>query len=111
MLARLGASSWRNAVDTVLAELDDYPRLMIVHGRDQDRAIVQRLLREHGVKTAYVLAEQPRLGDTVLHKFQECARQSDAAVVLFTPDDYAAVVSRASGEPDAKSFTLLGRSN
>ena len=99
MLARLSGWSWRNAVDAVIAELDDYPRVMIVHGRDQDRAIVQRLLRQHGVKTAYVLAEQPRLGDTVLHKFQECAKQSDAAVVLFTPDDYASPTLDADGIP------------
>lgn len=106
VLARLGASSWRTAVDAVIGELDDYPRLMIVHGRDQDRAIVQRLLHQQGVKTAYVLAEQPRLGSTLMHTFQASAKHSDAAVVLFTPDDYAAPkldangVSHSAGRPE-----------
>jgi predicted nucleotide-binding protein len=109
VLARLGAASWRNAVDAVIEELDDYPRMMIVHGRDQDRAIVQRLLRQQGVKTAYVLAEQPRLGDSVLQKFQECARRSDAAVVLFTPDDSATPKLDADGIPLSAGRPELSR--
>lgn len=106
-MARLGAPAWRRSVEAVIAELEDYPRLMIVHGRDQDRVIVQDLLRRQGVRTVYILAEQPRLGAAVLEKFQECAMQSDAAVVLFTPDDYAGSRLDVDGVPLASSPELL----
>jgi predicted nucleotide-binding protein len=108
VLDQLGSASIDTAFDAVASELEQYPRVMIVHGRDEDRQVVKDLLsRECEVKSVTILAEQPRLGGHVLQEFQNRARSSDAAVVLFTPNDFATPTLDADGRPLAGQLGRL----
>jgi len=79
-------------------EIDSLPRLMLVHGRSNDRNIVSDILVEHGFSLPRVLREQFKPGQTIPEKFELEALQADAAVVLFTPDDEAASLLDVNGD-------------
>jgi predicted nucleotide-binding protein len=72
---------------------------MIVHGRSNDRELVERLLHTHGVTDPIVLRERFTVGKTIPEKFEREALQADGAVVVFTPDDEAAALLGTTGEP------------
>jgi predicted nucleotide-binding protein len=90
IISDLKVSSADVTLRAVTSELNDYPRIMIVHGRGGDHDVVERLLKQCGVLTATILAKQPLSGKTIVDEFAHYARLSEAAVVLFTPDDVVA---------------------
>jgi predicted nucleotide-binding protein len=85
-------------LDAITDEVDAFPRVMVVHGRSADRIRVAQILREAGVRAPIVLRDELGVGKTIPEKFEREARQADAAVVLFTPDEEVAVVVSADGE-------------
>jgi hypothetical protein len=91
------------AIEAIRKEIASLPRLMIVHGRSNDRVVVERILRVEGISGPIVLREQFTPGDTIPEEFEREARQADGAVVLFTPDDLAASSLSATGEPVSSS--------
>jgi len=100
IVTALKTSSVDVALSAVIRELTDYPRITIVHGRGGDHDVVERLLKtECGVLTATILAKQPVSGTTIVDEFAHHARRSEAAVVLFTPNDVASAALDPQGSP------------
>jgi predicted nucleotide-binding protein len=88
----------RRTVEVIRNEIATLPRLMIVHGRDNDRIQVQDILRKNGIDDPIVLQERLGPGQTIPEKFEREALQADGALVLFTPDDEAAAMLTPTGE-------------
>ncbi len=93
------AGTPERAIEVIQQEIRTLPRLMIVHGRSNDRMLVEQILRAQGVTDPIVLRERFKAGETVPEKFEREALQADGALVLFTPDDEAASLFTAAGEP------------
>jgi predicted nucleotide-binding protein len=63
------------------------PRLLLVHGRDQEsRNALAGFLRQHGMDPIVMAVEATR-GRSLPEKFEELAQAVDAAIALATPDD------------------------
>ncbi len=83
--------SLRDRVDEALKDLTtvapeiDRNSVFVVHGHDQARESVARLLERLGLKPI-ILHEQPDRGRTIIEKFESYAAVG-FAVVLLTPDD------------------------
>jgi predicted nucleotide-binding protein len=99
-------STWDNisgtpdaAIAAITREITALPRLMIVHGRSKDRVVVEELIRAEGAADPIVLRDRFRTGGTIAETFEREALQADGALVLFTPDDEAAPLLRAPGDP------------
>jgi predicted nucleotide-binding protein len=97
-------STWDNisgtpeaAITAITREISALPRLMIVHGRSADRAVVEQVLRDEGVTDPIVLRDRFRAGGTIPETFEREALQADGALVLFTPDDEAAPLLGSAG--------------
>jgi predicted nucleotide-binding protein len=93
------AGTPERAIEVIQQEIRTLPRLMIVHGRSNDRMLVEQILRAHGVTDPIVLRERFKAGETIPERFEREALQADGALVLFTPDDEAASLFTAAGEP------------
>jgi predicted nucleotide-binding protein len=85
------------AIAAITREISALPRLMIVHGRSTDRAVVEQVLRAEGVTDPIVLRDRFRAGGTIPETFEREALQADGALVLFTPDDEAAPLLGSAG--------------
>lgn len=94
--------SLRDRIDEALRDLTevapeiDRNSVFVVHGHDQARESVARLLEHLGLKPI-ILHEQPDRGRTIIEKFESYAAVG-FAVVLLTPDD---VGGNASDQPEA----------
>jgi len=93
------AGESRRAIEAIRQELTALPRLMIVHGRSNDRMQVVDILRSVGISEPIVLQERFKPGQTIPERFEREALQADGALVLFTPDDEAATLLNSMGEP------------
>ncbi|MCI0582443.1 MAG: nucleotide-binding protein [Chloroflexi bacterium] len=89
----------QDVVDAIREELESLPRVMIVHGRSDDRVKVEEILVSCGVRDPIVLQRRLHHGTTIPEKFESEASQADAAVVLFTPDDEAEAMKDSFGQP------------
>ncbi len=101
------AGTPERAIEVIRQEITVRPRLMIVHGRSNDRILVEQILRAQGVTDPIVLRERFKAGETIPEKFEREALQADGALVLFTPDDEAASLLSATGEPVSPSELRL----
>jgi predicted nucleotide-binding protein len=88
-LSQLGTLS--NVVSAIEAEVASLPRIMIVHGRSDDKDEVARLLRLSGAASV-VMQDDSTAGETIPTEFERLARQADGAVVVITPDDEGRIV-------------------
>jgi predicted nucleotide-binding protein len=91
------------AIEAIRQEIMALPRLMIAHGRSNDRAQVHDILRAQGITEPIVLRERLRPGETIPERFEREALQADGALVLFTPDDEASALLNPAGEPLSRS--------
>ena len=94
--------------------------VFIVHGHDEKMKYqLKAYLLQLGLK-ATILHEQINRSDTIIEKLEKYGKEADAAIILFTPDDFG----QAKNEEDAKSrarqnvvfeagyfMGLLGREN
>jgi predicted nucleotide-binding protein len=87
----------QEVLDAIADEIAAFPRLMVVHGRSADRIRVAEALKTAVVQAPIVLRDRLGTGKTIPEKFEREARQADAAVVLFTPDEEVATVLDAHG--------------
>lgn len=68
--------------------------VFIVHGHDEVmKQTVARFISDLGL-TPIVLHEQPNRGQTIIEKFEQNAAQAGFAVVLMSPDDVGASVTK-----------------
>jgi predicted nucleotide-binding protein len=97
----------QDVVDALTDELDAFPRVMVVHGRGADRHRLSALLQSMGVRSPVVLRDELGRGDAIPHKFERVARQADAALVLFTPDEEVTVLLDPDGRAVAGQETRV----
>ena len=84
------------------------PTVFIVHGRDSiTLSSVRSFLQEHGVRKVVVLADKPSKGLTIIEKFERYAKQSDIAVVLFTPDDRGYLIEKPHYATDRARMNVI----
>jgi predicted nucleotide-binding protein len=93
------ASEWPDVTEAINEEVAGLPRLMIVHGRSNDRMVLEDILNTQDIKEPIVLQERFKPGQTIPEVFEREALQADAALVLFTPDDEASTLLNPAGEP------------
>jgi len=68
--------------------LNNTSRVFVVHGHDDGtKEMVARFLRTLLGIEPIILHEQPNQGLTIIEKFESHAKNTDFAVILFTPDD------------------------
>ena len=109
LTARLNTSV-PSALAAIEEELDSFPRVMIVHGRSEDRKEVSAILNDVGISRVDVLVEQSREGRTIIEEFEAYASLSDAAIAIATPDDFGVAARTPDGRPvDVSSLALIPR--
>lgn len=111
--ARLNSSA-QSAIEAVHAEAMAFPRVMVVHGRSDDRKAVVTLLNRSGVTDVGVLVDQSEPGAVIVEEFERRASLSDAAVAVITPDDMVVDTRDAANQPidiTLDSATLRARQN
>jgi hypothetical protein len=84
-----------------LLRITDFPRLLIVHGRADDRVVLKDYLQNHlHLPEPVIMAQRLGAGLALPEKFERLACKADGAIALVTPDDVGAVA-------DADSPTAL----
>jgi hypothetical protein len=74
------------------------PRVLIIHGRAEDRGVVKSFLRDtRGLPEPVVLADLKTPSNLIPKKFEELASNVDAAIALCTPDDVGGLADVAPG--------------
>ena len=101
-------------VDDVLAALRavQKPRILIVHGRADDRSQLKTYLRDAvGLPEPIVLADLKMASELIAAKFERLASEVDAAIALCTPDDVGGLATGVDGdtsqEPRARQNVWL----
>ncbi len=90
-----------------LVPVTPHHKVFIVHGHDHEsRDIVADFVKKLGL-TATILDKEPNKGGTIIEKFEQCANESDFAIVLMTPDDVAAPVKNGTDPKVANFFSYL----
>lgn len=73
-----------------LVPITSHEKVFIVHGHDHTaRDTVEDFVNNWGL-TATILDKQPSESRTIIEKFEQCAGETDFAIVLMTPDDIGA---------------------
>jgi hypothetical protein len=85
-------------VSAIHEEVRSLPRLMIVHGRSNDKDAVAALLRTNGA-TPIIMKDSFVAGETIPAEFERLALQVDGAVVVVTPDDEGRPTTAPDGNP------------
>jgi predicted nucleotide-binding protein len=106
------------AVRAIIAELKGHPRIMIVHGRSNDRNEVKTILsaikpKLHGAK---ILEKAGGSGmEPISQRFTDVAGACTAAIIIATPDDIGTTVMDDKGEQlkaeQIKAFQSRAREN
>jgi hypothetical protein len=93
-------SSRQHQIVVSLLGLNDFPRIMIIHGRSNDwqelRTHLQETLNLHNV---IVMRQDFGAGRTLPQKYEELAWRVDGAIAVATPDDIAAAMLQPDGLP------------
>jgi hypothetical protein len=80
---------------TTLLGLSQQPRILIIHGRSDDKVVLKNYLQNTlRLPEPLVMAEQFGSGLALPDKFERIAKRCDGAIALATPDDF---VSPAEG--------------
>jgi hypothetical protein len=109
----LECSDWlQTLTQGVTRLLDAYPRILIIHGRSNDRNKVKTLVDGAAkmfpsLPPSIILGRQAPRGKTVPELFEEVASRVDAAIAVVTPDDLGATAVDSRGEP-IKAIDLAG---
>jgi hypothetical protein len=68
--------------------ITDFPRVLIIHGRSDDRFALKDYLQNRlSTPEPVIMAQHLAPGLTLPEKFERLASRSDAAIALVTPDD------------------------
>jgi predicted nucleotide-binding protein len=80
-----------------LLRITDFPRILIVHGRADDRFVLKDYLQNQiRVPEPIIMAQRPPSGLTLPEKFEGLASDADGAIALVTPDDVGAFDDQAA---------------
>jgi hypothetical protein len=97
---------WLHALlDELSAELKNFPRLLVIHGRSQDRNQLKDVLLAKdgplaGVPTPIIMMERiSGSGQTVPELFENIAPEADGAIAIITPEDIGAPAFSEDGTP------------
>jgi predicted nucleotide-binding protein len=97
---------------TLSLRIDNKPRILIVHGRSDDRLELKNYLQNSlGLPEPVILAERISPGEVLPVKFEGLAADVDGAIALGTPDDFGGLVpkgrARRAQEPRARQNVWL----
>src|ERR1051326_3492673 len=80
---------------TLSLRIDNKPRILIVHGRSDDRLELKNYLQNSlGLPEPVILAERISPGEVLPVKFEGLAADVDGAIALGTPDDFGGLVPK-----------------
>jgi len=82
------------------------PTVFLVHGHDQTKHQVARVIDQLTGREPVILDEQTSRGRTLLEKFEDHAATAALAVVLLTPDDFGGVAG-APQQPRARQNVVF----
>jgi len=90
---------WPELARMTLDLLEDFPRILIIHGRGKDRDELKDFLHQltPPVQKVIVMKEIPGASTAAPRKFERLARAVDAAIAIVTPDDIGAAVIDREG--------------
>jgi hypothetical protein len=81
-----------------LLRLTNFPKLLIIHGRSEDRFKLKNYLQNIlALPEPVIMGERPMIGRTLPEKFESLAHQTDGAIALVTPDDVGGLAEAPSG--------------
>jgi len=88
------------------------PRLLIIHGRSDDRRLLKEWLEEDvglSPSDVVIMGEEPGKGRTLPEKWEDLASDVDAAIAIATPDDKGGLATEAPSdyEPRARENVWL----
>lgn len=117
-----GASSdWIAELNTLVNEaLSDFPRILIIHGRSDDKYALRDILVSGGGSLAglpkpIIMKEHTQAAPFIHRRFEELAEKVDAAIAVVTPDDMGIDIVQDNGTPrhaiDVRSLQLRARQN
>jgi predicted nucleotide-binding protein len=97
-------SDWLKTLTTAIEKLfNAYPRILIIHGRSNDRYKVKAIV--DNAKTIFpylpesiILERQVPRGKTIPELFEDYATRVDAAIAVATPDDLGTTAVNGQGE-------------
>jgi hypothetical protein len=72
-----------------LARFDNKPKILIIHGRSEDRWELKNYLQNSlGLPEPTIMAERISPGEALPIKFEQLASEVDGAIAIATPDDF-----------------------
>jgi hypothetical protein len=84
------------------------PRILIIHGRAEDRNGLKAYLRDRlGLPEPTVLVDEKTPSHLIPQKFEELASRVDGAIALCTPDDVGSLAGTEASEPRARQNVWL----
>jgi hypothetical protein len=88
----------------VIEVLEAYPRILIIHGRSDDRFDVRRILEEaraefRNLPEPVIMSEHGLPATSIPELFEALAAKVDAAIAVVTPDDVGATAIDSHGRP------------
>jgi predicted nucleotide-binding protein len=107
-------------IDKIMLSLMTYPRVLVIHGRSEDKQILKKILKEVKYKInihsdPIVMSDVVKEAEPVSVVFERLASQSDCAIAIITPDDIGCnVVDEKGGYikgVDVLSFSRRARQN
>lgn len=88
---------------TGLLGLSRLPRLLIIHGRSDDKFSLKNYLQNQlRLTEPLIMAEQPGVGLALPEKFEAIAKRCDGAIALATPDDRGALAQDVQTDTDTQ---------
>lgn len=110
----------KSLMDQISVSLDDFPRVLIIHGRMKDRIELKRILNEDhlGIKffsEPIVMKEHAMEAESISDLYEKLATDSDCAIALITPEDVGCEAVDKEGNHlkavDAMKLSLRARQN
>lgn len=97
-------SGWEvKLTKAVIDLLEVYPRILIIHGRRNDRYAVKRIISDArtefpNLPEAVIISEHGLVATAIHEQFEDLAAQVDAAIAVVTPDDLGITAVNSQGQ-------------
>lgn len=114
-------SDWKDRINSLINDaLSDFPRILIIHGRSDDRSKLRDILvsdKEHFAElpSPIIMKDRVVAGELIHERFQQLAKEVDGAMAIVTPDDMGIDIVHGDGTPrpaiDVCNLKLCARQN
>jgi len=102
-LSPKGDSTWLDKLaKEINLALQDFPRILIIHGRAEDKKLLKETLGNGQGGLRYlpepmIMSECVRAGETIVDFFEKLAAEADAAIAVVTPEDLGVETISSAG--------------